>query len=96
MTEASLPHAAGGAPSRGVLRRLPRRKLALFGLVVIAVVVGGATFAPWLAPYPPEEQLFKGLTLEGAPMPPGQGFLMGTDLLGRDLSAGSSMARGPR
>jgi peptide/nickel transport system permease protein len=41
--------------------------------------------APWLAPYPPQEQLFDGLTLEGAPLPPDGRFVMGTDLLGRDL-----------
>ncbi|MCZ0963698.1 ABC transporter permease [Paracoccus benzoatiresistens] len=68
-----------------VLRRLMRRKLALFGLAIIAVVVGAAIFAPWIVRYAPNEQLFEGLTLEGAPMPPGGEFLMGTDLLGRDL-----------
>jgi len=75
---------ASTAPS-GVLRRLVRRKLALFGLALIALVVGGAVFAPWIAPFAPDEQLFEGLTLFGEPMPPGGDFLMGTDLLGRDL-----------
>nr|WP_281256121.1 ABC transporter permease [Antarctobacter heliothermus] len=69
----------------GALRRLLRRKLALFGFAIIALVVGGAVFAPLIAPYAPDEQLFEGLTLFGEPMPPGGGFLMGTDLLGRDL-----------
>lgn len=68
-----------------VLHRLMRRKLALFGLAIIAVVVGGAIFAPWIVRYAPNDQLFEGLTLQGAPMPPGSEFLMGTDLLGRDL-----------
>ncbi|MBN9675718.1 ABC transporter permease [Salipiger bermudensis] len=62
-----------------------RRKLALFGLAIIALVVGGAVFAPWIAPFEPDEQLFEGLSLYGEPMPPGGPFLMGTDLLGRDL-----------
>nr|WP_218144666.1 ABC transporter permease [Loktanella sp. DSM 29012] len=62
-----------------------RRKLALFGLAIIAVVLGGAVFAPWIAPYAPDDQLFEGLTLFGEPMPPSGDFLMGTDLLGRDL-----------
>ncbi len=66
-------------------RRLLRRKLALFGLVIIALVVFGAVFAPWLAPWPPQEQHFDGLTLEGSPLPPGGAFPFGTDLLGRDL-----------
>jgi peptide/nickel transport system permease protein len=77
--------ATNAPPSAGVLRRLLRRKLALFGLAVILAVALGAIFAPQLAPFAPEEQLFEGLTLEGAPMPPGGPFLFGTDLLGRDL-----------
>ncbi len=76
--------AVPAAPT-GALRRLMRRKLALFGLAIIALVVGGAVFASWIAPYAPEEQLFEGLTLYGEPMPPSGAFLMGTDLLGRDL-----------
>lgn len=69
----------------GALARLLRRKMALFGLAIIAVVVAGAVFARWVAPFDPNDQMFDGLTLEGAPMPPGGKFLMGTDLLGRDL-----------
>jgi peptide/nickel transport system permease protein len=57
----------------------------VFGLVLIAIVVIGAVFAPWIAPYAPEEQHFDGLTIEGAPLPPGGAYPMGTDLLGRDL-----------
>ena len=68
-----------------VLRRLVHRRLAVFGFVLIMIVVSGAVFAPWIAPYAPEEQLFDGLTLEGAPLPPDARFIMGTDLLGRDL-----------
>ena len=62
-----------------------RRPLALFGLVAVLLVVVAAIFAPWLAPYPPQEQFFDGLTLEGAPLPPNETFWLGTDLLGRDL-----------
>jgi peptide/nickel transport system permease protein len=53
--------------------------------VFIVLIVGGAALAPWLAPYPPEETFFDGLTLEGAPLPPNEKFWLGTDLLGRDL-----------
>ena len=70
---------------RGALARLLDRKLAVFGLVLIALVVGGALAAPLIAPFDPNDQMFDGLTLEGAPMPPGGPFLLGTDLLGRDL-----------
>ncbi|MDG1117542.1 MAG: ABC transporter permease [Flavimaricola sp.] len=69
----------------GALRRLLRRKLAVFGLVLIGLVLLGAIFAPWIAPFDPAEQHFDGLTLEGAPLPPGGVYLLGTDLLGRDL-----------
>ena len=41
--------------------------------------------APLIAPYDPAEQHFEGLTLEGAPLPPNAQFILGTDLLGRDL-----------
>jgi peptide/nickel transport system permease protein len=68
-----------------VLHQLLRRRLALFGLVVILVVVGAALLAPWIVPFSPDEQLFDGLTLEGAPLPPDAKFWMGTDLLGRDM-----------
>lgn len=61
------------------------RKLALFGFALIVLVVGSALLAPLIAPFAPEEQLFDGLTLEGAPLPPDGRFIMGTDLLGRDL-----------
>lgn len=70
---------------KSALRRLMERRLALFGLALILIVVGGAVFAPWIAPFSPEEQHFDGLTLEGAPLPPNETFIMGTDLLGRDL-----------
>ena len=76
---------AAEAPPPGALARLLRRKMAVFGLVIIALVVAGAVFAPWLASFDPNDQMFDGLTLEGAPMPPDGKFWMGTDLLGRDL-----------
>ncbi|WP_431300688.1 ABC transporter permease [Tabrizicola sp. BL-A-41-H6] len=76
---------AASAPPQGTFARLMRRKLAVFGLLLIVLVVAGATFAPLIAPFDPNDQMFDGLTLEGAPMPPGGQFLLGTDLLGRDL-----------
>ncbi|MEQ9691828.1 MAG: hypothetical protein RLO48_19085, partial [Bauldia litoralis] len=74
-----------GARLGTVLARLARRPLELIGLIVILIVVLAAIFAPLIAPFPPNEQLFEGLTLEGAPLPPDATFLLGTDLLGRDL-----------
>lgn len=64
---------------------MARRPLALFGLAVIVIVVSAAIAAPLIAPFLPDDQRFDGLTLEGAPLAPGGPFLLGTDLLGRDL-----------
>ncbi len=69
----------------GAFARLMKRKMAVVGLVLIALVVAGAVLAPLIAPFAPDEQLFDGLTLEGAPLPPNATFIFGTDLLGRDL-----------
>ena len=65
--------------------QLLHRRLALFGLFVILVIVGAAILAPWIVPFAPDDQMFDGLTLEGAPLPPDAKFWMGTDTLGRDL-----------
>jgi peptide/nickel transport system permease protein len=65
--------------------QLLRRPLAVAGLLIIALTVLAAVLAPWVAPYPPDQQFFDGLTIEGAPLPPNGQYLFGTDLLGRDL-----------
>ncbi|RUX07353.1 ABC transporter permease, partial [Mesorhizobium sp. M8A.F.Ca.ET.023.01.1.1] len=72
-------------PRAGVWRRLVKRRLALLGLVIVAIVVAGAILAPWLTGYDPNEQMFDGLTIEGSPLPPTAKFWLGTDQLGRDL-----------
>ncbi|TPK61393.1 MULTISPECIES: ABC transporter permease [unclassified Mesorhizobium] len=72
-------------PRAGVWRRLVKRRLALLGLFIVAIVLAGAILAPWLTGYNPNEQMFDGLTLEGSPLPPDAKFWLGTDLLGRDL-----------
>ncbi|MER9299573.1 ABC transporter permease [Mesorhizobium sp. M0621] len=72
-------------PRAGVWRRLVRRRLALLGLAIVAIVVAGAVLAPWLTGYDSNEQMFDGLTIEGSPLPPDAKFWLGTDLLGRDL-----------
>jgi len=74
-----------GAAMPDVLRPLLRDHAALFGLAVIVLMTLAALLAPQLAPHPPGEQFFDGLTLEGAPLPPNERFWLGTDLLGRDL-----------
>ncbi len=68
-----------------VLRQILARPLAVFGLIIVFLTVVFALFAPWLTPYEPNAQMFDGLTIEGAPLPPSAKFWLGTDLLGRDL-----------
>jgi peptide/nickel transport system permease protein len=67
------------------MRLILRSPTAVAGLIVIGATILVAVLAPWLAPYDYREQLFEGLTLEGAPLPPGGDFVFGTDTLGRDL-----------
>ena len=62
------------------LYRLTRNKAAMFGGVIILMLIFLAIFAPWIAPYSYSEQnLFLGAT------PPSGDHLLGTDTLGRDL-----------
>jgi peptide/nickel transport system permease protein len=61
------------------------RPMTCLAIVLIAVVIFGAVAAPWLAPFPPDAQPFDGLSAEGAPLPPGPVYWLGTDTLGRDL-----------
>jgi len=68
-----------------VIKALLRQPAALFGLLVVLLVIFMAIAAPWIAPFSPDDQMFDGLSLEGAPLPPGGQFLLGTDTLGRDL-----------
>ena len=68
-----------------VWRGLLRRPVAMVGLAIALAFVVVALAAPVIAPFSPQEQFFDGLTLEGSPLPPNERFLLGTDLLGRDL-----------
>ncbi|MER8567057.1 ABC transporter permease [Mesorhizobium sp. M0924] len=80
-----LPVRMPAKPRAGVWRRLVKRRLALLGLVIVAIVVAGAVLASRLTGYDPNEQMFDGLTIEGSPLPPSAQYWLGTDLLGRDL-----------
>jgi peptide/nickel transport system permease protein len=68
-----------------VLKSMLRQPAAVFGLVVVILVVAMAIAAPLIAPFSPDDQIADGLSMEGAPLPPGGAFLLGTDTLGRDL-----------
>ena len=77
-TAASPPAAAAVRPARRI--RLPLHGPALAGLVILAVLIALAVFAPWIAPHDPEavdpNQILK---------PPSASYLFGTDSLGRDV-----------
>lgn len=65
----------------GVLRRLLRDRVSLVCIVVLALIILGAVFAPWLAPHDPTVgSVLKRLKPVGTP-----GHLLGTDELGRDM-----------
>ena len=81
-TEEHRPADAAARPGFGrgrVIRRLLRNPAAVFGLVVVTLVVCMAVFAPLLAPYDPNDQDLL-LRLQG----PSAEHWLGTDDFGRD------------
>jgi oligopeptide transport system permease protein len=68
------------SPWRQTWRRIRRNRLAFAGAVALALLVMLAALAPWISPYPPDEQ-----NLAFGAQPPGWSHWMGTDVLGRDL-----------
>ena len=69
------------SPWRMAGRRFFRHRLAAFGLVVSLLLILSAIFAPWLAPHDPLR-----INVLQKFVPPGQdGYILGTDELGRDL-----------
>ncbi len=74
-----VPATAAASNWRRVLRRLLRNPLAVVGLVVVALALFTAVFAPLIAPFPYERTSF-----DAALQAPGPAHLLGTDDLGRD------------
>ena len=66
-------------------RRFWRDPAVLFATMVIVFLLILAVFAPVLAPKDPNLNFAEGLTDAGAPVAPNREFVLGTDLLGRDL-----------
>jgi peptide/nickel transport system permease protein len=62
------------------LRRMIRRPMPVFGLVVVLVFVLVAVAAPWIAPFDPARTDFTALR-----QPPSETYRLGTDEIGRDL-----------
>ncbi len=72
---------------RDAFARLRKNRLAMVGLVSVIVLFLLAIFGPMIAPYPYQEQDLKAVLANGGrPVPPGgEGHLLGTDQIGRDL-----------
>jgi peptide/nickel transport system permease protein len=68
---------------RQLLRALLRDRLALLGLILMALLVITALFAPWLSPYP--EQGAGVANVAQRNLAPSGAHWLGTDALGRDL-----------
>lgn len=80
-----LPLPATPAPSRSywlvVWRQLRRDPVALASAMVVLLIVAAAVFAPWLAPADPyKASMLRRLLPIGS-----EGYLLGTDELGRDM-----------
>lgn len=61
--------------------RIRRNRLAMAGLIIVAILLLTAVFAPWIAPHDPFVQ-----NLGNRLKPPGTpGYILGTDDFGRDI-----------
>jgi len=89
MAEATLTDVVGGTarddgvvdtPTARAIRRLLRRKGAVFGLAVIALLIAVAVLAPLIAPYDPDLQ-----TWSAVRKAPSALHWFGTDDVGRDV-----------
>ncbi len=84
---ASLEAIEARSPTKDILRRLFRNKLAIAGMVILGIVLFVAVFAPLLASQDPNENgVFKAYPVENK-QPPSWEHPMGTDDLGRDISS---------
>ncbi len=81
--QSTLLGASEAPPSVSEWRRFRRvffqRKLVIFGLVILALLVFTAIFAPWLAPHDP----YRG-KMSDSLSPPCKKYILGTDIQGRD------------
>lgn len=68
------------SPLRLAIKRFRRHRLAVIGFCLLALVVAGAVFAPWIAPYNPIK-INLSATLQG----PTLAHPFGTDDFGRDV-----------
>lgn len=71
------------APRARLLRRFLHHRLAVFGVIIIALLGIGAAGAPWLAPHDPDDIE---IAVRYAP-PLTAGHMLGADDLGRDVAS---------
>ena len=71
-----------GSARREALRRFAEHRLALAGIAVLVLIVALAALAPLVAPDGPTA-----IDLDAVNQPPGDGHLLGTDDVGRDVWA---------
>jgi len=68
------------SPNRQIINRFKKNKPAVFGLIIVLILVIVAIFAPFIAPYPYDKVNYK-----ESLKPPSAKHWLGTDLLGRDV-----------
>jgi peptide/nickel transport system permease protein len=73
---------------REVLRRLVRKPLAIAGTTLLAIMIGAAIFAPFIAPFPPDAQGVADPFEPPSPKHPFGGDQFGRDNLSRVLYGG--------
>jgi peptide/nickel transport system permease protein len=81
----TAPEPARASPNR--LRRLASEPWTMVGAAIILADVAMAVLAHWIAPHNPIAPYPNGLSANGAPLPPGGAFPLGTDELGRDVAS---------
>ncbi len=72
-------HIEARSPTRQIIRRFLRHKLAVTGLIVFLIIAGMALLAPVVAPYDPDA-----IDLRARNFGPSRDHLFGTDRTGRD------------
>lgn len=75
-----LPKPNAEARRQSLSRKLGGNSFFVIGLAVLLLLGGLALAAPWIAPFNPDE-----IDLFAIEAPPGNGHLLGTDELGRDV-----------
>ncbi|MDM9648282.1 MULTISPECIES: ABC transporter permease [unclassified Rhizobium] len=78
MTEITIQ--SSNSHKRNFVRRLFKRKTVAAGILILAIFVLLAVFAPWIAPYSPSK-----LSIVNRLKPPSGTYLLGTDEFGRDV-----------